>query len=201
MLLSLHLALQALSFSDVEDAELVELYLVTRGDRYFGELYRRYSPKVYGKCITMLNNEAEAADAVQDIFERVLLRIGSFRQDSKFGTWLFTITNNFCIDVLRKRKRLRGKVGEMPDIDIEDVVEESDWLQEQSPLAIRHILDNLPELDRVALVLMYMDELSVKEIAVQMGLQESATKMRLKRARQRAKNIYDVWKSDQNAYA
>jgi len=201
MLLSLHLALQALGFSDVEDSELVELYLVTRGDRYFGELYRRYSPKVYGKCITMLNNETEAADAVQDIFERVLMRIGSFRQDSKFGTWLFTITNNFCIDVLRKRKRLRGKVGEMPDIDIEDVVEESDWLQLQSPAAIRHILDNLPELDRVALVLKYMDELSVKEIAVQMGLQESATKMRLKRARQRAKTIYDVWHTDQNAYA
>ena len=201
MLLSLHLALQALGFSDMEDSELVELYLVSRGDRYFGELYRRYSPKVYGKCITMLNNEAEAADAVQDIFEKVLLRIGSFRQDSKFGTWLFTITNNYCIDLLRKRKRLRGKVGAMPEIDIEDIVEEADWLQDQSPAAIRHILDNLSELDRAALVLMYMDELSVKEIAVQMGLQESATKMRLKRARQRAKRIYDVWKLDQNAYA
>ena len=201
MLLSLHLALQALGFSDVEDTELVELYLVTRGDRYFGELYRRYSPKVFGKCVTMLSNEEEAADAVQDIFERVLMRIGSFRQDSKFGTWLFTITNNHCIDLLRKRKRLRGKIGNMPEVEVAEVVEETDWLQDQSPKAIRHILDNLSELDRVALVLMYMDEMSVKEIAEQMGLQESATKMRLKRARQRAKGIYDVWKADQNVYA
>jgi len=201
MLLSLHLALQALGFSDVEDSELVELYLLSRGDRYFGELYRRYSPKVYGKCITMLNNEAEAADAVQDIFEKVLLRIGSFRRDSKFGTWLFTITNNYCIDLLRKRKRLRNKVGDMPEADVEDIVEEADWLQEQSPAAIRHILENLSELDRVALVLMYMDELSVKEIAVQMGLQESATKMRLKRARQRAKKIYQEWSVNLNEYA
>lgn len=201
MLFSLHLALQALGFSDVEDSELVELYLVTRGDRYFGELYRRYSPKVFGKCITMLGNEEEAADAVQDIFERVLLRIGGFRQDSKFGTWLFTITNNFCIDLLRKRKRLRGKIGEMPEVEVAEVVEETDWLQDQSPKAIRHILDNLSELDRVALVLMYMDEMSVKEIAAQMGLQESATKMRLKRARQRAKDIYDDWSVDQNVYA
>lgn len=201
MLLSLHLALQALGFSDVEDSELVELYLVTRGDRYFGELYRRYSPKVFGKCITMLGNEEEAADAVQDIFERILMRIGSFRQDSKFSTWLFTITNNHCIDLLRKRKRLRGKVGDMPEVEVAEEIEETDWLQDQSPKAIRHILDNLSELDRVALVLMYMDEMSVKEIAAQMGLQESATKMRLKRARQRAKSIYDVWRTDQNIYA
>jgi len=200
MLLSLHLALQALGFSDVEDSELVELYLLTRGDRYFGELYRRYSPKVYGKCITMLSNETEAGDAVQDIFERVLMRIGSFRQDSKFGTWLFTITNNHCIDVLRKRKRMRGKVGEMPAVEIAEEIEETDWLQDQSPVAIRHILENLSELDRAALILKYMDEMSVKEIAVQMGLQESATKMRLKRARQRAKTIYDVWRTDQNVY-
>jgi len=48
---------------------------------------------------------------------------------------------------------------------------------------------------------MYMDDLSVKEIAVQMSLQESATKMRLKRARQRAKKIYEDWSVSQNAYA
>ena len=155
----------------------------------------------YSIAISIVKNEIDSKDVVQNAFIRVFKSLRTFRQDSKFGTWLFTITNNHCIDLLRKRKRLRGKVGEMPEVEVAEVVEETDWLQDQSPKAIRHILDNLSELDRVALVLMYMDEMSVKEIAAQMGLQESATKMRLKRARQRAKDIYDVWKADQNIYA
>ena len=197
MLLSLHLALQALGFSDTSDGELVELYLATRGERYFAELYRRYSPKVYGKCVVMLNNEAEANDAVQDVFEKVLLRIGGFRRESKFGTWLFTITNNHCIDRLRSKNRLKSKQAEFPEVEIPDEVDEVDWLEEQSPEAIKHILSELGEVDRTSLILMYMDELSVKEIAQTLGLQESATKMRLKRARERALKIYQLWAENQ----
>lgn len=193
MLLSLHLALQALGFSDTSDGELVELYMATRGERYFAELYRRYSPKVYGKCVVMLSSDVEASDAVQDIFEKVLLRIGGFRRDAKFGTWLFTITNNHCIDRLRSRKRLKSKQADFPEVDFPDEIEEDDWLMEQSPEAIKHILSELGEGDRTALILMYMDELSVKEIAETLDIQESATKMRLKRAREKALKIYKIW--------
>jgi len=196
MLLSLHLALQALGFSDTSDGELVELYLATRGERYFGELYRRYSPRVYGKCVSMLGDRDEAHDAVQDVFERVLNRLGSFRQDSSFSTWLFSVTNNHCIDRIRKRNRRARREGDMPLVEVAEVVDDGpDWLEEQSPAAIRHILANLNEVDRAVLVLMYMDELSVREIAETLSLKESATKMRLKRARTRARKMYDQWVS------
>ena len=202
MLLSLHLALQALSFADTSDGELVSGYLATRDERCFAELYRRYSPRVYSKCVTMLDNRAEANDAVQDVFERVLLRIGSFRADAKFGTWLFSITNNHCIDRLRRRKRLRAKRGTLPEhAEVAAVVEDVDWLEEQSPAAIRHILTELSEMDRAALVLMYMDELSVAQISETLNLGVSATKMRLKRARDRARGIYDRWIVTQQQYA
>lgn len=193
MLLSLYLALQALDFSDTDDQELVELYLTTRSERFFSELYRRYSSKVYAKSLSMLMDESQANDAVQDVFEKVLRRIGGFRKDSKFSTWLFSITNNHCIDVLRKKQRQRGKTEAIPEKDIPEVIEDADWLEEQSPKAIKYILQELSELDRAALVFKYMEEMSVKEIASAMGLQESATKMRLKRARTRAKKIYLQW--------
>lgn len=197
MLLSVHLALQALGFSETSDTELVDLYLATRGERYFAELYRRYSTRVYGKCLTMLNDSHEAHDAVQEVFERVLLRVGSFKRNASFSTWLFAITNNHCIDRLRKRNRARAKLSSVPVEDVElgaEVDEGPDWLEEQSPAAIRHILAELGELDRAALVLMYMDDLSVREIAATLQLGESATKMRLKRARARARKIYDLWR-------
>ena len=196
MLLSLHLALQALGFADTPDGELVDMYMATRNERYFGELYRRYSPKVFGKCLTMLGNDAEAHDAVQDVFERVLTRIGGFRQDAQFGTWLFSITNNHCIDRLRRRKRRRVVTTEISDEHLPDEGgddADDNWLEEQSPEAIRYILERLSELDRAALVLMYMDDMSVREIAAHLDLQESATKMRLKRARDRARKHYLAW--------
>lgn len=209
MLLTLQLALQALGMSDTPDGELVEMFVATRGERYFGELYRRYSPRVYAKSLTMLADEAEARDAVQDVFERALRRIGGFRAEAKFSTWLYAITNNHCIDRLRLRERRRAREAALPE-DLLDAAGPSattelaaggDWLEEQSPEAIAHILDRLGELDRAALVLRYMDGLSTADLATTLGLGESAAKMRLKRARDRALAIYRAWAAAHDVYA
>ena len=197
MLLSLQMALAALRFTDTTDGELVELYLLTRGERYFGELYKRYGPRVYTRCRSLLGDEHEAHDAVQEIFERVLTRIGSFRKESAFGTWVYAIASNHCLDRLRKRARLREQPTEEQEIGalIEQRNDgaEHDWLVDQAPGAIKFILGRLNESDRSALVLMYMEDLSVQEIAATLGLKESAAKMRLSRARTRARTILDEY--------
>ena len=210
MLLTLQLALQALGMADSPDGELVEMFVATRADRYFGELYRRYGPRVYARCLTMLGDEAEARDAVQDVFERALRRVGGFRRDAKFSTWLYAIANNHCIDRLRARERRRAREAALPD---DDALGEAgahpapggddggDWLEEQTPEAIAHILAHLGELDRAALVLRYMDGLSTRDLAAALGVGESAAKMRLKRARGRALAIYRAWAAAHNAYA
>ncbi len=193
MLLSLQLALQALAFSDVGDDELAVLYITTRNERHFAELYRRYSSRVYARCVSMLQDDAEAQDAVQDIFERVLLRIGNFEGKAKFGTWLFSISTNHCIDRLRRRQRQSGKTTAFREDDvIQAPPPADDWLEQQSPEAIEYILGELSELDRAVLVLKYMDELSVQDIGTSLGLKGSAT-MRLKRARERAYRFYRQW--------
>ena len=211
MLLTLQLALQALGMSDTPDGELVDMFRATRGERYFGELYRRYSPRVYAKCLTMLGGEAEARDAVQDIFERALRRIGGFRAEAKFSTWLYAITNNHCIDRLRLRERRRAREEALPENDLLTAAGPADgtdaatggvdWLEEQSPEAIAYILERLGELDRAALVLRYMDGLSTADLATTLGLGESAAKMRLKRARDRALVIYRTWAVAHDVYA
>lgn len=209
MLLTLQLALQALGMADSPDGELVEMFVATRGDRYFGELYRRYGPRVYAKCLTMLGDEAEARDAVQDVFERALRRIGGFRREAKFSTWLYAIANNHCIDRLRARERRRAREAALPDDDALGEADArpapggggADWLEAQSPEAIAHILARLGELDRAALVLRYMDGLSTRDLAATLGVGESAAKMRLKRARDRALVIYRAWAAARNAYA
>lgn len=203
MLLTLQLALQALGMSDTPDGELVEMFNATRGERYFGELYRRYSSRVYAKCITMLGEEAAARDAVQDVFERALLRLGGFRAEAKFSTWLYAIANNHGIDRLRARARRRAREAPLPldDALADDAPAGGDWLETQSPGAIAYVLAQLGELDRAALVLRYTDGLSTRDLAAALGLGESAAKMRLKRARARALRVYHDWAVAHGAYA
>ena len=204
MLLSLQLALQAWEFDATSDEELVALYLTTRGDRYFGELYRRYSPKVYARSFSMLGSQAEANDAVQDVFEKVLMRIASFRRESSFSTWLYAVTRSHCIDRLRQRQRLLKRQGELPEEELLSIPEDpgdQDWLLVQTPDAIAYLLENLSELDRSVLVLRYMEELDVQAIAEVLDVKQSAAKMRLMRARQRAKSIYQHWRGELESVA
>ena len=208
MLLSLQIALAALRLTDTTDAELLELYQTTQGERYFAELYRRYGPKVYARCRTLLGDGDEAHDAVQEVFERVLRKIGTFRAEAAFGTWLYRIASNHCLDRLRKRKRRRERPTETEALEplaerarAEEADEARDWLAQQTPAAIKYILGQLSESDRTALLLMYMEELSVEEISAALDLKTSATKMRLKRARDRAHGHYQTYRKRLNAEA
>ena len=206
MLLSLQIALAALRLTDTTDAELVELYQATQNERYFAELYRRYGPKVYARCRTLLSDGEEAHDAVQEVFVRVLRKIGTFRAEAAFGTWLYRIASNHCLDRLRRRKRRRERPTESETLEpmaerarAEEADPEGDWLAAQTPAAIKYILAQLSETDRTALLLMYMEEMSVEEIAATLDLKASATKMRLKRARDRAHQHYTVYRERQKA--
>ena len=208
MLLSLQIALTALRLTDTTDVELVELYQATQNERYFAELYRRYGPKVYARCRTLLGDGEEAHDAVQEVFERVLRKIGTFRAEAAFGTWLYRIASNHCLDRLRKRRRRREQATEAEKLEpmaeaalARAADEQGDWLREQTPAAIKHILAQLSESDRTALLLKYMEEMSVEEMSEALDLKASATKMRLKRARERAYVHYLDYRRRQNALA
>ena len=205
MLLSLQIALAALRLTDTTDDELLELYRATRDERYFAELYRRYGPKVYARCLTLLSDEHEAHDAAQEVFVRVLRKLGSFRGESAFGTWLYRVASNHCLDRLRRRARRRERPTEAEILEpmAEHAAEEAtgdDWLARQTPAAIEYILARLSEADRRVLLLMYMEELSVEGIAETLDLKSSAVKMRLKRARDRARGHYDAYRQE-NVYA
>ena len=82
----------------------------------------------------MLNDpEVKSQDAIQDIFIKVLLNLSTFKQDSKFSTWLFSITYNYCIDVIRRDgKFLTEIIDEKKGSDLlldEDGIEEKKLLE------------------------------------------------------------------------
>lgn len=71
---------------------------------YFGELYRRYIPMVYGLCLKYLADETDAQDAVMDLFEEVSQKIKQY-DIQNFHTWLYSVAKNHCLLRLRKSKQ------------------------------------------------------------------------------------------------
>ncbi len=173
------------------DLLLIKQYLNNRDANAFNQLYRRYSTKVYAKCISMLKDEALAADATQEIFTKVFLKLGSFGEKSKFSTWLYSVTYNFCIDFIRRKKRdkqlFTDEAEDLPDL-IDDDEDEEILAMEVGRL--REVLELIPPGDKVILLMKYQDDLSIKEIAEALNKNESAVKMQLKRAKTKAQLAY-----------
>ncbi len=181
------------SIKDLTDEEVVSRYIATQKMTYFNIIYRKYSGKIFGKCISLLKNEEMANDAVQDIFMKIILNMSKFNEKSKFSTWIYSITYNYCIDVIRSKKKLQMFVGD-GDIEKYDKPEDIDdaFLLEKSVSRLKIILNKIPVADKAILLMKYQDELSIKEISQMIDKSESAVKMKLKRAKQKFKNVYSA---------
>ena len=170
------------------DQEIIQQILSGQTEAY-GELIRQYNRKVVGYCLSMLSNQTEAQEAAQDIFVKAYHSLRKFKGNSSFSTWLYRITTNHCLDILRKRTRRKT-------VSLDALVEaEGDHIERlfavestaASPLEnrdlIQKILATLPEDYRTILTLREADGLEYQEIADVMGCSLDAVKGRLSRAR------------------
>ena len=182
---------------NVPDEEIIKLYLNTRESSYFTILYRRYGGKVFSKCISLLKDEELANDAAQEIFTKIFLNLAKFSGKSKFSTWVYSITYNYCIDYLRRRKKERNLFSD-EDIEnsgepIEEVPDKD--LLEMEVMRLKKVLENIPTGDKTVLLMKYQDDMSIKEIAEILNKSESAIKMKIKRAKHKAQKTYkDIFK-------
>jgi RNA polymerase sigma factor (sigma-70 family) len=177
----------------LSDEEAIEEYIKTQNNYYFELLYNRYSAKIFGKCLTLLKDEYEAQDATQDIMMKILLNLSKFSGKSKFSTWVYSITYNFCIDAIRKAKKDKSELVE--DIstiadDIEDEISDKFLLEVQLD-QLKVILDEIPAGDRSILLMKYMDGMSIKEISDVADKSESAIKMKIKRAKEKFIKVHE----------
>ncbi len=174
------------------DLELIRCYLDRRTPDCFSKLYDRYAPKVFGKCLALLKDRTEAEDATQEIFVKIFSKLATFDERSKFSTWLYSITYNLCIDRLRKRKKER----ELFSDELEQAGEKIDEVDDRELLEmeferLKEVLERIPAGDKMLLLMKYLDGMQIKEIAHSLGKTESAIKMRIKRAKAKARKVYD----------
>ncbi len=183
------------AIASMSDEEIIDKYRENANTRYFDVLYTRYSDKVYAKCVSMLKDEGRAEDAVQDIFMKILVSISKFKGNSKFSTWLYSITYNFCIDKIRRKRKERSLVQEVDDLsNLEGVTDDVDdnELLEASVKQMKIILERLKAADKAVLLMKYQDELSIKDMTLVLDMSESAVKMKIKRAKEKFRREYQV---------
>ncbi|MCB0588938.1 MAG: sigma-70 family RNA polymerase sigma factor [Phaeodactylibacter sp.] len=172
----------------MKDLEVIHHYLDTQASRCFNLLYERYAGKIYSKCISMLKEEALAQDATQEIFTKIFLNLSRFGEKSKFSTWVYSITYNYCIDFLRRKKKQKNifsdEMEKAPE-PVDDGTSEKELLEMEIG-QLKVVLDNIPAGDRAVLLMKYQDGMSIKEIADILDKTESAVKMKIKRAKAKA---------------
>jgi len=171
------------------DEQLVRLFVETQRNSFFEELYERYADKVYRKCLSFVKDQARAEDFTHDIFIKLILRVGTFKETAKFSTWLFSITYNYCMDQLRIIKKEAEEALD-DEIDIADDSEDPIEIEMEAH-QLRKALDQINPDEKTILLMKYQDNFSIKEIADTFGLTESAVKMRLKRTKEKLRKIYE----------
>jgi RNA polymerase sigma factor (sigma-70 family) len=176
------------AFRHTTDEELVRLYIDTQRNIYFEELYDRYVDKVYRKCLSFVKNNAQAEDFTHDIFLRLVLKVGSFKEHAKFSTWLYSITYNYCMDQMRLVKK-QAETALDENFDLEEQEDDTELVEIQAH-DLKRALQKIDSDERAILLMKYQDDFSIKEIADAFKISESAVKMRLMRTKEKLRKIY-----------
>lgn len=176
---------------DIHD-EKYRIERVKAGDKEaFTGLVDSYKDMVYTVCLRMLNSEADAEEAAQDVFIKAYRAIDSFQAKARFSTWLYRITYNNCISMIRKRVKMIDLVDDVPEREVDE--KEMNGLErllaEERSKYLKMAIESLAETDAVIVTLFYYDQLSLDEIAGITGLSSSNIRIKLHRSR---KKMYQV---------
>lgn len=164
---------------DLDDTELVARH--AGGDAAaFGVLVARHRDRAWSVAMRTLGDPTEAADAVQDAFLSAYRSIDGFRSDAKFTTWLHRIVVNACIDRVRRR---RATVP-LDESYAESVADPRDaYAESETAGEVAAALRRINADQRVAIVLVDVEGLSVAEAAEVLGVADGTVKSRCSRGR------------------
>lgn len=162
-------------------------------------LIRATYAQVYALCRRLLGEPADAADATQEVYARVVRSVLGFRGEAAFGTWLHRVTVNVCATHLQKRGDLQARGQAAGSVafaapDSSDLLVSGDNVEERAAVRdqarrVAEVLEELPDDARAVVVLRDVDGLSTKEAAAVLGISETAVKVRLHRAHAKLRQL------------
>ncbi len=180
-----------LKYDTLSDEALIKMIYDEGHKELYEVIYNRYFKKVRDKCHSFLKNKAQAEEFANDILVKVYEKLPGFKGQSAFASWLYSITYNYLIDYLRKKKQLHyprwNEENHLPEI----IDESNTDVEELSYDKLMLIFEKIHPEEKALLLMKYQEGLPLKTIAQILIITEDAVKMRLKRARARVIYMYN----------
>lgn len=163
------------------DEAIIQLVRAGRAQEAFARLVAAYRRRVFGLAFSILRDRAAAEDLAQEVFVKLWQALPRYDGRAKLSTWIYAITRNASVSALRSRRRTLS----MSDRAVRDEAEGVATAAGPAPgdEGLRRAIEALPEKQRRAVTLYYLDERTVEEVAEMMGLPANTVKTHLHRAR------------------
>jgi RNA polymerase sigma-70 factor (ECF subfamily) len=158
------------------------------------EFVHTYQLASYRLALSILDDPQEAEEAAQDTLVTALDRLGSYRGEAAFTTWLYTLTLNLCRARLRKRRsrqRLAGILQDVFRLHAETKHPEVELQHSEADAALWSAIQRLADQQREAIVLRYYHELPIANIAQVTGVSERTVHNRLHAAHERLRSLLE----------
>ena len=171
------------------DEELLARYREEGDISLLGQLYERYMQLVYGVCLKYLEEREWAKDEVMNIFEKLVTAVPQ-QEIASFRTWLYVVTKNHCLMLLRSRKSesahteamindpvffMENPSGVHPVINDEGI-DQDDLSGEENMKRLEECIERLKEEQRNCIMLFFYDGCSYRQISGRLGLDENKVK-------------------------
>lgn len=177
------------NISKLSDEELLSYYVKSGDTEYFGELYNRYIPLLYGLCLKYLNDEDRAQEAVMQLFEDLIPKLSQY-EIKAFKPWLYQVAKNHCLQLLRKENKeipLDYTINVMESEEFLHLLSEEESSEEQLK-ALHHCMEKLPEEQRTSITRFFLEEMSYADIAEQTGFSLNNVKSYIQNGKRNLKN-------------
>ena len=171
--------------SDYELAQAVSHGVVSS----IGDLYERHSRMVYTLCLRMTGDVSQAEDLTQDIFIQLLRKVGTFRGDSQFGTWLYRLTVNQVLMHFRRASRRRESPGMLEEFVTTRVGARASTNQLADRIALNAALAKVPSRSRAIFIKFDLEGYNHDEIARIFGCSVGNSKSQLHKARRKLRKL------------
>jgi len=163
------------------DEAIIQLVQAGRGREAFDQLVPAYRRRVFGLAYSILRERTAAEDLAQEVFVKLWQALPRYDGRAKLSTWVYAITRNAAVSALRSRRRSVSMSDEGVLAEVEAIAAAPG--AEPGDAGLRRQVEALPEKQRQAVTLYYLDERPVDEVAEMMGIPVNTVKTHLHRAR------------------
>lgn len=179
--------------SSLTDQELITHYKKKRDQKYFAELFTRYSHLIMGVCIKYLKNTEAAKDGVMNLYESISEKLIT-NEVANFGGWIYVVTKNYCLGELRKQAKegtVENSLTESMEFEIQPH-HTNDYSLEQQIVALEKCIEELNKEQEKCVSLFYLKKKSYREVTNLTGFELNKVKSNIQNGKRNLKKCIEA---------